>query len=694
MPASFRLCVPLLASAFALLGTLTGCEGEVASSDASVDANVVRDAAVDLSETPDAEPECDADDECDDGVACTIDRCESGACVHRANFSVCDDGIFCNGVENCDFVNGCVPGVPRTCSDGELCTIDRCDEESKSCVYTPRDLDGDGEVDWHCPGGVDCDDRDPTRSSTSAEICGDRIDNDCDDMVDEADCGRAPHDVCEDALVIDASGAYEFSTDGARPDYRTGCSPDSYRDVVVALVLTEPSDVAIRASATSGSVGVGLRATCGDASPSIECNFGSPSVVRRRSLTAGTHYLVVATAGVQSVVLSVDLSPPTAAPANETCDAAIELPESGVVSGSFVDVSDDAVLACGFIGARDLFYRFTLNETRDVVVSALSPTGESVTVAVQQGCGGDVDPVVPVRCTGGTTAFTRIHSLAPGEYILAVEGPTFREVDFTLQLTLETPTAPIAGDSCDAPIPLELGVVFSDALVGAQDDGGATCASFTREKVYSFTLEQRANVAVTIEASRFLTSTVRAACVLGGPELRCDTASPVRHRLVDLDAGTYFVTVESTATPSFTILVEELPSTPPVPVADNDACGGAWTIPETGGAFSGTTTGLLNDLFASCGASAGSSDGFFRLALSGRKTVTAWLSAGEHDPVLTLQTGACGALSELGCDDDGGGSSGAMIEQTLDAGEYYFVVDGFGTSSFGPYVLEVYVRDP
>lgn len=132
------------------------------------DAGAAMDASrADGGDGRDAGPQGDAGDgcppSCDDGVACTDDRCEAGACVHQPddalceggercnpvmgcvprvceNAAQCDDGVYCNGVERCEpgsSDTGCVPGDPVICDDGASCTEDTCDEAADSCAFTP-----------------------------------------------------------------------------------------------------------------------------------------------------------------------------------------------------------------------------------------------------------------------------------------------------------------------------------------------------------------------------------------------------------------------------------------------------------------------------------------------------------------------------------------------------------------------------
>jgi hypothetical protein len=48
----------------------------------------------------------------------------------------CDDGVFCNGTEQC-VASACQPGIPVACDDGVACTRDSCDEGTGTCVSAP-----------------------------------------------------------------------------------------------------------------------------------------------------------------------------------------------------------------------------------------------------------------------------------------------------------------------------------------------------------------------------------------------------------------------------------------------------------------------------------------------------------------------------------------------------------------------------
>jgi hypothetical protein len=71
--------------------------------------------------------------------ACTNpDACNaSGVCVanHEPNGTSCSDGFSCNGAETCQS-GACADGADLNCDDGNICTVDSCDEAT-GCVNTP-----------------------------------------------------------------------------------------------------------------------------------------------------------------------------------------------------------------------------------------------------------------------------------------------------------------------------------------------------------------------------------------------------------------------------------------------------------------------------------------------------------------------------------------------------------------------------
>ena len=93
--------------------------------------------------------ECTEHDHCADDDACTDDVCIAGTCT--SNPVDCDDGDRCNGVELCEPVDGCYPGLPADFDHDDVPDADDPD---------PPDVDGDGITDcadWETCDGLDND---------------------------------------------------------------------------------------------------------------------------------------------------------------------------------------------------------------------------------------------------------------------------------------------------------------------------------------------------------------------------------------------------------------------------------------------------------------------------------------------------------------------------------------------------------
>ncbi|MAQ16714.1 MAG: hypothetical protein CMN30_18215 [Sandaracinus sp.] len=657
------------------------------------DAGTTTDAARDMAPTiPDGSVLCETDEDCDDDIECTRDVCDGrGVCTYRLDPGVCDDGIFCNGSELCDPTLGCVPGTPETCNDDDVCTIDRCDEEAKICRRGDRDFDEDGEADWFCEGGTDCDDGDATRGSTVAEVCGDGVDNDCDEVIDESDCGAVAYDTCDDALDVSAGGIFEFTSLGARPDYQLGCAPAGRREQVITFELTEAQDVYIRAEGRSTTY-LALRTTCDDGDTELECVGSFEGTIQRRALEAGRYYVLIGDIG-GDLAVEVLFRDPTEAPTNETCATALDVSAGGSFPGTLIDVTDDADTSCGPSGASDLVYTFTTTEVRDLVVGAVSDTGDRVYIGLQQSCS---DTATSLRCVNGATVGTRVHQLPAGTYFLVVEGSTSREFDFTLDVAFEEPTPPPAGDTCDNAIALTAPAMVTGNLNDKQDDIDLTCGFSYRDMVYELTLTERSDVEVVGEDT-FLSVGFLDGCGPAATQLRCASGNPSRSRLRDLAPGTYFIVVESSAGGEFSLQVETREPTVPVAVSGNDDCDSAYVIPETGGLFQGNTETSLPDYETSgtiCTTTAASKDVAFRLDLTTNKRVLATTDGSSFDTVLHLHTGMCATGEEEACDDDGGELSASRLDRVLAPGTHYFIVDGWGATRAGDYLFEVVVSDP
>lgn len=665
------------------------------------------DAGVDV---PDGSIACASDSDCDDGVECTRDVCLSqGYCSSTTDYTRCSDDVFCNGTEICDAFKGCIPGLAPTCDDLDPCTIDSCDNERKDCVHKPRDFDHDGEADLHCPGGTDCDDFDDTRGSQRSEICGDDIDNDCDTQIDEQICGQPAHDTCTDALDITQGGSFEVSLLGAGADYSTSCTGGvgatgaaAASDAVFTFELTAPSDVklAARGILTSGEdeeATLALQSKCGAMSSELKCAHSFPADLRVRALPAGRYFVIANSSQAASLWLSIDISAATSAPTNGLCEDAIDVGQGGRFEGDFVDVGDETTSVCGTTKQPDVYYKLTLDKPSDVEISAVSDELGMLTISVRDSC----DNTSLVRgCRSAEPALTRLHQLPAGSYVVVLEGPSSRELSYAIEVAILDPTPIPQGDNCTSPIPLPVGAPVLVSLGDKQAEIRTSCESTGPDAVLSFHLDVPRNVTVTVDADNdSVVAALQKTCGDVGTERACSKSAPLELKAQNVEAGDYFVVVDSLVAQSVTLQLATAEPSPTLIVTGNDNCSSAYEILGSGGIYSGDTRTLLEDFADACGESVTSPDAVYKLQLNDRRRVVVQVQSG-FDSVLhrirdqRTTPDVCTNVTSEACNDKPLAGTAAALDEFLPAGVYYYVVDGFGSTNTGFYTLHADIMSP
>jgi hypothetical protein len=122
----------------------------------------------DTEQTPAACSACKQADDCDDGNECTTDGCDQGVCEHLTLVSgtPCDGG-YCNGVPGVELCVAFPCKTDADCDDGVACTVESC--ESLHCAYS-ADHDecpdsGDVCTPNRCTVGTGCQAVDVARSA-------------------------------------------------------------------------------------------------------------------------------------------------------------------------------------------------------------------------------------------------------------------------------------------------------------------------------------------------------------------------------------------------------------------------------------------------------------------------------------------------------------------------------------------------
>jgi hypothetical protein len=649
---------------------------------------------------------CLDDGQCSDGIDCTTDSCDParGRCHFAPIDERCDDGAYCDGVEQCTPGLGCRPGEPVACSDGTACTIDSCNESTHDCAHVPRDGDGDGDPDGNCPGGHDCNDTDPTISSTATEICGNGVDDNCDGRIDESGCKSPKYDTCAHPLVIDASGSFSLSPDAAALDYTAGCvnTNGRFRDLVANVVVPKgaPADLDVVLTTQSGGTTLGLTASgqCGKPTTEFACTEGSEGSdgndVARLALHAlapGTYPLLVFTDSTDPLTLSVDFRPAGAAPTNETCGTATRLLEGNRVLAPLASTAVDVKTACA--GAQgDLVYDFVLDEPRDVHVFATAQDtyGTPILSLRDSACG-----ELACREEPNDELFRR--ALPAGHYFVSVSatGPS----DLSVVLETAPPSTPPDDESCAGAPPLVPAETQVVDLADHVDDIDPGCAVGFVDAAYALTLAVPSDVLL-VEATSEPPDQGAVALALpscsDGKSLVCNTstASPVRAAARAVAAGEYRVVVESELGLPTSVTAFVRPVSPAILVPFSDSCDGSPTeIPAGGARLLGNTANATDDYSASCdvGGGGGARDQMLHLHVDGASRVVLDARGSSFAVIIDVRSGATCPGSELTAACSAGYvRDRSFLDLSLAPGDYWVQIDGYDGSS-GTWALDVYV---
>lgn len=710
--------VAALAAGLAAAGGSVSCKGDVPNPYATTSASTGTGGAGGEGGAP-VDPElggpCVDDTQCDDGLSCTFDACDHtvARCRFKPDDSLCQNPIYCDGVERCDQKIGCQPGPPKDCGDGNVCTIDACVESTKTCTNVPRDADGDGDPDAHCGGG-DCNDLDPTVSSLTPEICGNQIDDNCNGAVDESGCITPAHDSCGNPLVITQSGTYQLDTAGAAFDYATSCLPmgTPLRDVVAAVELAPGPlvDVVATAHALSNQVSVAFAGQCGSPGTELSCGgtfqaanggFVAKTVARGLGDAALTkdYPLYVTTFKSSPIALDVAIVPAAPKPTNETCGTALPITPGTAVVADIIDASTDLESVCAH-PTGDLVYSFTLAADSDVDVYATSIDGDGQP-SVSLRDAGCALPTDEIACDVDVASHIFRHGLTAGTYYLSVAAtaPTAVSVD----VVLSPPTAPPADETCvGAPI-LAPNTTIPVSFVHHQDDLALGCIVGAVDAAHELDLTEKSDVLLVSRTSQGDTAAVELAlpaCAAPTDLVACTlgSKSPVRTQKRAVPAGAYRVISESSLGQDQQLTAFVRKSAPATIATFADACADRLLIPSGGGFFQGNTANTTADFPAGCdsagGMAFGAPDQLLELDLPAKKRVVLDMSGSGYNTLVDVRQGpSCPGTEVLGGCSAAVSSSKSFLDLTLEAGTYFIQVDGLAGDA-GPWFLNVFVVDP
>jgi hypothetical protein len=351
-------------------------------------------------------------------------------------------------------------------------------------------------------------------------------------------------DTCESPIPLATGESHTADLAEYTGDAPISCMWSSaYMDVVYELTIDEPSDVRYEVSAVGVWPYVALTETCGAPSGELSCGSGNPLTRTHCALPAGTYALVVSGTEAGQTEVTVDVSEPSEPPGNDTREAAIDVSEGGTFAGSLLCAGlDHPSPSCEYWAHHDVFYTFTLEEPRDVVISLTAEDGLTPTLAVQRDCG---LPAGELTCDRGSPIYRVMRALPEGTYYLHVVGEY--QADFELDVSFAPPTS-----VCDGAEVITRSGTFVGTTSGAGDDVRATCGArgTGADAVYRVELAEQSDLHADLSSVDFDTLLhLRTACDDPCSEIACNdwaggdwSASAID--AVGLDAGTYYLIVD------------------------------------------------------------------------------------------------------------------------------------------------------
>ena len=424
---------------------------------------------------------CDGEDVCDtvsgdcvhlnapiinDGIPCTQDICDSDEeqVYHFPRDVMCDNTIYCDGVEICHVVDGCIDGADPNCDDYNPCTVDTCDEAADDCDHSGRVAHCvwgcDGEHDYDA-GDTDCGYDDacvgsvgPT-SGTCAPIC------------DGSACftaravlpNQAPLNlpIPDFDLVNCVTQELEVNLPGTlafieRADARVRVEHTSLMDLQVTL--TDPAGYAVRMWQHFGASNDDYANTFWLSYPDTH----APMCAFRGDAPNGTWKLKVCDGGTGNTGKLMDWTLYVKGAAADTnvgdrCDNATNVSRAlpvgdgtHVLTGDTSCFQEDLTGSCGGAG-KDAVYNFTLDVHKLLIADTTA--GADWVLYVKQKVAGDCAAgtlkcgAAPVDLSDG--AHIKVE-LPPGQYFMVVDSDSHYgpfQVDYSFKTLLEN------GGVCD-----------------------------------------------------------------------------------------------------------------------------------------------------------------------------------------------------------------------------------------------------
>ena len=502
---------------------------------------------------------------------------------------------------------------------------------------------------------------------------------------------------CESPIAL-AAGTVSGRTTGGESLQDGSCGKESgAKELVYRLELRDRQRVAVEVAAHFDSILYIRKDDCADSTAEVVngCNDDAPSQDRSRLelvLDPGVYFVFVDGYNKESGAFRMTTTVADIPAIADVCRGARPLSLGSQMSGSTSGGFDNAKATCGS-NARgdDVPYKLDLNQRSRVRLTQESSEFPPVTY-IRRSCA-DEQSEIACADTGmaGANEATYVGLLDPGSYTVWADS---KDHDASGHFTLMCETAPeqgsgTVGDDCGDAQPLRASdhTVSGDTFL-ARDSVSSKCGGGGADVFYRIDLPKRARVnAEFTKEERRHNFVLSRACADRTAEIACGGQLDQV-----LAPGTYFLAVDGAAPDSygryeFEWRVRDIGG-------QEAACRNPALLVE--GQQSGTTAGSADKWSTSCaGAEAGqaSADKMYKLVLGARTHVRLSLETLTWDGVLVLRracmdAGSASRSGEIQCNNDSDDAHHARIDQILEPGTYYVLVDGHQAGNEGPFTLD------
>jgi hypothetical protein len=507
--------------------------------------------------------------------------------------------------------------------------------------------------------------------------------------------GTSDHGTCADPIDLALGQPTHGTTAGAGASLRGSCANGGAPERVYRVQVDRRAQLnAVLQSGYDGALY--LLRTC-SAQAEIVCNDDNPDTTRSQidaTVEPGTYFVVVDGYGEESGEFDLLVSLTELQSIASVCSDATALPVGQQVAGTTVGGANYFQATCAS-GAQspDRVYRLDVGSRSRVRVRQES--SHDGALYIRRGC---EDATTEIACNDDyrdqqhSVIATIVES---GQYYVYADGfSTGQAGTFNLQADVTSDTGGgTAGDSCTAPAAAVQGPGQPDTFDARDDYAGSCGGQGSPDVVYSVNVRARSRLRATVNVSEYQPVLyLQSACGDTTREVACiNTATP---NVTSLEAvvqpGNYFLVVDGPRPNAFgqtdiDLQFDDL-------AALDRACRSAPML-RPGRVVNGTTMNGQDRFQASCAGNARSNDVVYRIRLTRRQIVRITMTS-DYDGALHLRRDCADGTSEIACNDDQPDNRHSFIEQTLDPGTYFVVVDGFAQGNLGTYTLDLQTANP